>query len=64
MLQNIYFNKNKKIETEVSKIIPKLLKEGMVKKGGVNLPPRTSPPPPPSGQGSKSLTFFIFRRKG
>ncbi|MEW6096247.1 MAG: hypothetical protein AB1567_06950 [bacterium] len=56
MLQNIYFNKNK---IKVSEIIPRMLKEGMVKKGGINLPPKT-PPPPPSGQGSKSLTFLFF----
>ncbi|MEW6619461.1 MAG: hypothetical protein AB1422_09045 [bacterium] len=36
------------------KPIPKPLNEGMIKKGGVNLPPKTPPPPPPSGQGSKS----------
>ncbi|MBU0700896.1 hypothetical protein KKE26_06350 [bacterium] len=33
--------------------IPEPLNEGTIKKGGVNLPPKTPPPPPPSGQGSK-----------
>lgn len=33
--------------------IPKPLHEGLVKKGGVNQPPKTPPPPPPTSQGGK-----------
>ena len=29
---------------------PQSLKEGSVKKGGINKPPKTPPPPPPKGQ--------------
>lgn len=29
------------------------LREGSVKKGGVNTKPTTPPPPPPKGQGAK-----------
>ena len=35
---------------------PQKLKEGTVKKGGVNKPPKTPPPPPPSGQGPKNIS--------
>ena len=31
----------------------KAINEGTVKKGGVNVPPKTLPPPPPTGQGGK-----------
>ncbi len=31
------------------------LREGNVKKGGVNQPPKTPPPPPPSGQSPKKV---------
>lgn len=30
------------------------LTEGLVKKGGVNAPPKSPPPPPPKGQGGSS----------
>ena len=32
----------------------RVIHEGIVKKGGVNLPPTTPPPPPPKGQGGSS----------
>lgn len=46
-----------------------IIREGLVKKGGVNSKPRTTPPPPPKGQGgeikreqiNKQITFSEAR---
>jgi hypothetical protein len=42
-------SKEKKIPTPK----PVSINEGIVKKGGVNPKPTTSPPPPPKGQGKR-----------